>query len=73
MHTTTRPDRSGLKVAVCGSSSYASAPSHPVIAWARSSAYASASFIRPAATICAAHESSSVSRAGGLARSSGTQ
>ena len=35
------------------------------MAWARSSAYASASLIRPAATICAAHESSSVSRAGG--------
>ena len=73
MQTTTTPGRSGLNDAVCGSSSYASAPSQPVMAWARSSAYASASLIRPAATIWAAQESSSVSRAGGLLRSSGTQ
>ena len=35
VHTTTRPGRSGLTDAGCGSCSYASAPSHPVRAWAR--------------------------------------
>ncbi len=74
MQISTTPGTCGVKSRVCGTTSSASAPSQPVIAWARGSAYASASLISPASTIRAAQESSWVSRKGSAAaRSSGIQ